>query len=459
MTSYGANIHWLETSHAEVSPALSGRLKVDVAIVGGGFTGLWTAYHILRSAPGTRVAVLEAEEIAHGASGRNAGFAMTLLDMSLAHLARNYGDEAATVAHEAVAESVDSIGEFCREHAVDCDYHRGGLMAVATNDSQLARVAKDLETAERLGLGGYTALSAEACRERLDSPTYLGGYHEDACAIVHPARLTHGLKGVVEGLGATIYERTRVRSIEQHGDRVELTTGGGTVVTDQVVVGTNAWSGRIAQFRRKVVPLYTYVLLTEPLTDAQRERIGWRGREGVEDKRNYVHYYRTTDDGRILWGGVDGVIYSDCGIAPKYDGNAGVFSSLEQTFRTTFPQLGDVGFSHRWGGPVGVTVSLTPYFGSLEGGRIHYGFGYAGHGVAPSHMAGRILSSFSLGRRDYAEFPFVNGKEPRYPGARMTWLGAEMTRKSMKKQDLDMDRGKGKGDVDPILVRWLRRMG
>jgi len=407
------------------------------------------------------VAVVEAEEVAHGGSGRNGGFAMTLLDMSLTHLAQNHGEDGARRAHEAVAESVRTIGEVCRDHDIECDYHHGGLLVVATNDGQRLRLADDLETAARLGLSGFRALTGSEVQALVHSPTYLEAYLEDACATVHPARLARGLKRVVASLGVKLFEHCPVVELEGRRDAVILRTPAGEIRADRVVVGTNAWASRLHAFRRKVVPLYTYVLLTEPLTEDQWDAVGWAGRQGIEDKRNYVHYYRVTGDGRILWGGRDGIIYRDLGIQPSYDRNDAVFDELEATFRHTFPQLGAVGFSHRWGGPVAITVPFVPYYGTLQGGRVHYGFGYNGHGVAPAHTGGRILSDLVLDRqRGYTDLPFVHLEESSFPAGKLvTWAGAELSRRALLRQDERMDAGRTSGRMDPWMLRWMRKLG
>lgn len=428
--------------------------------MGGGFTGLWTAYELKAAEPSLDVVMLEAAEVGYGASGRNGGFAMTLLDMSLAHLVANQGEANAKAAHEAVAASVDAIGRACVEHGIDCDYHKGGLLVVATNPAQERRVDRDLEAASRLGLAGFEALTGEEVRARVRSPTYRRGYWEEACAVLHPAKLARGLARVLRDAGVRLHEGSPVRDLERRGDGVLVRTDAGEVAADQAVVATNAWAAQLPAFRRKVVPLYTYVLLTEPLSDAQWREVGWEGREGIEDKRNYVHYYRVTRDGRILWGGGDGIIHRDLRIRPARDRSDEVLPALEATFRETFPQLRDVEISHHWGGPVGITAPFVPYFGTLEGGRVHYGHGYNGHGVAPTHTGGCILADRVLGRdRGYQSLPFVDGREPAFPPSSLTYLGAALSRWSLRRQDRAMAEGKGAGDMDPLLLRILKKLG
>ncbi|HLF40242.1 MAG TPA: FAD-dependent oxidoreductase, partial [Acidimicrobiia bacterium] len=348
-----AGIYWWETAPQDSRPSLTDRVQADVAIVGGGYTGLWTAYQLLEAEPSLKIVILEGQRIGFGASGRNGGFAMTLLDMSLAHLRKNQGDGPARDAHQAVARSVEEMGETITSQDIECEWKHGGLMVVASNPGQLKRVDADVEAAEALGLEGFRRLSADEARAEVDSPTYIGALHEEHCGVLHPAKLAHGLARTVERAGATIYERSESTGIEETGDGLmRISTPRGEVVADQVVLATNAWACQTPWFKRKVVPLYTYIALTEPLTDLQWASIGWDRHQGIEDKRNYVHYYRRTLDGRILWGGSDGIVYSRSRIRPEYVRHDGVLARLRSTFEKTFPQVADVPFSHHWGGPV-----------------------------------------------------------------------------------------------------------
>lgn len=455
----GSSSYWQETSRHVPGPVLRGSHDVDVAIVGGGFTGLWTAYHLRRADPSLRVAVIEREMIGFGASGRNGGFAMTLLDMSLAHLRRNHGDPAAKAAHEAVAASVGEIGAAIEEHGIECEWKHGGLMVVATNRPQLERIDADLAAAEALGLEGFTRLGADQAQAEVHSPAYVGGLREEHCGVVHPAKLVRGLAGVVGRLGVDVFEGTDVTSIEEAGDRVRITCPHGEVRADQVVLATNAWASQTPWFKRKVVPLYTYIAMTEPLTDEQWAQVGWDSHCGIEDKRNYVHYYRRTLDGRILWGGSDGIIRYRGRIAPRYDTHDKILARLTRTFGHTFPQLDRVRFTHHWGGPVGITLPFMPMFGTLLDGKMHYGLGYNGHGVAPSHTGGKILRDRVLGRStELTELCFVDSKEVRFPPEPLSWAGAELTRRTLLRQDAKFDLNRGSGEMEPLLMKVMNKL-
>jgi glycine/D-amino acid oxidase-like deaminating enzyme len=458
---YGAHVYWLETAPHTPRPPLRERRDVDVVIVGGGYTGLWTAYHLLQAEPSLDVAVVEREEIGFGASGRNGGFAMTLLDFGLVQLRRHQGGAAVKAAHEAIAASVDEIGDAVARHRIDCDWVKGGLMVVATNPVQLQRVEADLAVAEELGLAGFRRLSSAEAQHEVHSPTYLGGMFEPHCGVVHPAKLARGLARVVEGLGAAIYEDTGLVRLDEVAGRLRVTTSEGELRCEQLVVATNAWAASTPWFRRKILPLYTYILLTEPLTDSQWAAVGWERHQGIEDKRNLVHYYRRTADGRILWGDAAGLVFpAGNRIGPTRDRHEATFAEMERDFRETFPQLAGMRFTHRWGGPVAMTATAIPLFGSLLDGRIHYGLGYNGHGVAPSHTGGKVLRDKVLAKSSpYTELCFVDAPEPAFPGDPLLWLGTTLTRRSLRRRDRRFAEGRGSGDMDPLILRLARKLG
>jgi glycine/D-amino acid oxidase-like deaminating enzyme len=456
---FGTSIYWLETSHRDPAPSLDESRDVDVAIVGGGYTGLWTAYHLLQGDPSLCIAVLEGESIGSGASGRNGGFAMTLLDLSLSLLRRNHGDEAARAAHRAVATSVTEIGATIEAEGIDCEWRYGGLLVVATNPAQLERLQLDRQAAEGMGLDGFSWLDGPATRAELDSPTYLAGLREEHCGVLHPAKLAHGLARVLEGRGVQVFEHTPVTAIDEVPSGMRIRTPRGHVDAQQVVLATNAWAAHQPWIPRQVVPLYTYIALTEPLTDAQWDAIGWASHCGVEDKRNFVHYYRRTVDGRILWGGSDGIIYRNGRIDPRLDRHDATLARLERTFRRTFPQLSSVRFTHHWGGPVAITSNFVPIFGTRADGRFHYGVGYNGHGVAPSHTGGKVLAAKVLGRDDErTDLCFVDRPVVPFPKEPLRWLGAEASRRALLRQDDQQEQGRGFGEMEPLLLRVMRKL-
>lgn len=457
MADYEEKSYWLASSPYEESAPLDSSTKVDVAIVGGGFCGLSTAYYLKRADPSLRVAVLEDKVVGYGASGRNAGFAMTLLDASHRHLLHNYGEARARAAYQALVRSVRHIGEWAKEHDVDCEYEENGLLLVATNPGQERRVRGDFEAAERLG-AGVRFLGREELVQEVNSPLYRCAIEEDACALINPAKLVRGLSRVVREMGVEVFEGTTAHEIKK-GPPPLIITERGQVECEQLVLATNAYSVQFPELRRSVIPVYTYIVLTEPLTDAQWASIGWGRRQGIEDKRNYVHYYRPTSDGRIVWGGRDAVYYWGSGIGSRYDRCENVFRELEQSLNETFPSLKEVRLTHFWGGPVALTADFVPLCGTLQGTPIHYGLGYCGHGVAPSNTVGRILSDLVLGREtEDTELFFVNKRPLRYPPEPLRWMGYTVIRRTLLGSDQDMDSGAVGTMSDHILLRTARKI-
>jgi glycine/D-amino acid oxidase-like deaminating enzyme len=456
---YGAQIYWQETVARPPVTVLGGDARADVAIVGGGFTGLWTAVYLKRADPQLEVVVLEAEEIAFGGSGRNTGNAITKLDRSLAHLESRLGLARARILFDAVAGAVDEIGRVCEEAGIDCDYRKTGWLNVATNPGQEQRLRVDFEAGERIGIEGLRLLSRDEIRARVNSPTYLAGLFNPASAVVNPTQLAVGLARHARELGVRVYEDSAVRGWERATRHGELATERGRVTAQQIVIATNAWQPPCMP--RVVTPVYSYIVATAPLSDAQWETVGWKGFETVLDKRNYFHYARRTADGRILWGGSDARYHFGSRIAPSLDSHGSTEARLGRTFHETFPQLGKIGFTHAWGGPVAITGSFHPCFGSVAGGRIHYGVGYCGHGVAVSNLGGRILRDLVLRRdTDETHLPLVGDDAYRMPAEPLRWFGASVTRSWMRRQDRSLDRGRGvaQSTHDPLPLRALDRL-
>jgi glycine/D-amino acid oxidase-like deaminating enzyme len=455
MADFAGRSFWLEADPYVPGPPQAGDVGVDIAIIGGGFTGLWTAYFLLRAQPALKVAVIEREVVGYGASGRNGGFAMTLLSRSLHDLVQTFGTEPARAAHEAVVRSIDAIGQFCAAYKVTCDYEKNGFIGVALDDSQVPRIEADQRAAETLGITGVRYLPGEELRRQIQSPLLRCGLEEQACALLNPAKLVRGLARVVRQQSGIIYEQTPVEVIDTAGEKVSVRTLHGTVRADKVVLATNAYSVQFPEFRRAVVPLYSYIALTEPLSEAQWASVGWQGRQGLEDKRTYIHYFRPTADGRILMGGEDAPYYYGSGIEPQHDRNPRVFALLQRDLKAIYPQLAGVRFTHQWGGPVGVTVRFVPTFGTLHGGRLLYGFGYCGHGVGPTHLGGQILRDLVLGRQsDLTDLCFVREQAVPFPREPLRYLAMNLVRRSLLAQDR-----KGKPKVEPLSLRLLNRLG
>jgi glycine/D-amino acid oxidase-like deaminating enzyme len=450
-------VYWWETEPVVPGPPLQGTLECDVCIVGGGYTGMWAAHFLKQAEPSIEIAVVESHWAGAGASGHNDGYAMTVLDMSLHHLVTHHGSEKAGAAHEAVAQSIVEMAEFCRQHGVDAEMELSGFVSLATNKGQLWRLERDLEAARKIGADhDYQLFDAEGARGLVGSPIVQGALKEGRGAILNPHKLARGLARVVRDQGVTIHERTPALDLELGEGKPRVVTPGGKVTADQVVVATNAYQHSLKPFRGKVIPLWSYAMVSEPLSDEQLGRVAWPGREGFEDKRNYITIGRLTADNRFLWAGRLAPYFFGNDMDLRHMRNPRVHGELREAFDRYFPMWKDVRFTHAYGGCVAVTPSFVPLFGRGAGGLV-YGYGYNGHGVAPSHTGGKILRDLVLGRdTPYTNLLFVNGKERAFPPEPIRFIGARLTERLLERQDRRFDQGKGEGEMDPLLLRLLR---
>lgn len=387
-------VFWTDRAdRPEAEPALRGEVRADLVVVGGGFTGLWTALLAQRADPGRRVVLLEGGRVADGASGRNGGFVSASLTHGLANGAARWPDEIATL-QRLGHENLAAIEETARSLGVDL--WRTGELDVAVAPHQLETLEQTAASAHALG-EPWVLLDRDETRARLDSPLYLGGLVDPAgVALVNPAELAWGLRRACLDSGVRIAERSPVRRLDAGSAGVVATTDRGRVVAERVALATNAYPPLLRRVTHLVVPVYDYVLVTEPLTDAQWSAIGWSGREGVSDAGNQFHYYRVTADGRILWGGYDAVYRG--GVSPRFDNDDVVYARLAENFLTTFPALRGIRFSHAWGGAIDTCSRFTAFWGTAHGGRTAYVAGFTGLGVGSSRFAGQVMLDLLDGR-------------------------------------------------------------
>jgi glycine/D-amino acid oxidase-like deaminating enzyme len=429
---------WLTTRGYEPGGALDGSIEVDVAIVGGGFTGLSAAHHLKRAEPELEIALLEAQVIGFGASGRNAGFNMTLFGLTLSITSLRFGKEGAREAHLYMERAVDTTRDLIIELAIDCEYEHPGFLRVATSEKYRARILHEIEVAHSLGLEAIEWIGRDEVQERVASPLYLGAWWEPRCGLLNPAKLSWGWKEVIARQGVQVFEGTPVIDMARSGNRIRLGTPNGRVLADKVVLATNAYSHLIPQLKRKQVPAWTHIVLSEPIADERIATIGWRGREGIEDARNLVHYYRLTADNRLLMGGRDVSIRYGSGM--DGDLNVQVFADLEQDVVQTFPSLDGVAFTHRWGGPVSVTLDMAPALGLLGDERVVYSLGCMGHGVSMTHLNGATVADLILERKtDLTEVFFVNRRTLPWPPEPIRTLAAHAIRGYMRWEDRRFD--------------------
>lgn len=407
MGDWKTRSYWLEHRDYEPAEHLEGHEHADVVIVGGGFTGLWSAICLKEADPAIDVVVLEQKVVGYGASGRNGGFAMTMVGRNIHQLAKMVGDTQAKATYLAMHQAIDEIEGFAAAQGIDADIWHSGNLTVSNGPEQDIRIRQDIEAAERMGLP-FEPLGPGELKDRIQSATFRLGHFEPQALMLDPAALVRGLAAAARRLGVRIYERTPVDELETpQGQRVRASTPCGTVLADRAVVATNAYAHAFRELRRFIFTIYAYIVLTEPLTAEQWARVDWTSRCGLEDKRVMVHFSRPTADGRILWGGRDAP-FMPGGPNPRCDRDERLFGRLEETFRWTFPQLADVGIDRGWAGPVCGTVNCIASVNWLHGERVLYALGYAGHGVGPSRLVGKIVRDMLLSRgTELTNLPFV----------------------------------------------------
>jgi glycine/D-amino acid oxidase-like deaminating enzyme len=389
--------YWLAASpRGPRRPALRGPAAADIAIVGGGFTGLWTAIQLADAEPGLRIVVLEQEEVGFGASGRNGGFCSASLTHGRANGVLHFPDEI----DELQRLGVENLAELCAfvdREGIVCDLERSGAIGVATEPwqaEQFEREARDLPADSALRYYDRAQIQAE-----VHSPRFLAGFEEgpEHNVMLDPAKLARGLAEAVDRRGVTIHEGTRVGGLERRAGGVRVTTDDGARLdAGRVVVATSAYSGWLRRLVPLFVPVYDYVLVTEPLTADRRASIGWARRQGLSDSGYQFHYFRLTADDRILWGGYDAVYHPGNEVKPDHDRRPATFDMLEAHFRETFPQLGDIGFPYRWGGAIDTSTRFCVTFGETMGGRVVYALGYTGLGVGAARWAGSVVRDWLL---------------------------------------------------------------
>ena len=427
-------IFWTDRDDAPAPrPPLSGTGDADLVVIGGGFSGLWAAMHATDE-PGRRVVVLEAERVGHGASSRNGGFCDPSLTHGIHNGASHWEDELEQLVRLGRQNHAELLATV-RDEAIDAGVEEVPELVVATEPWHLDELAEGIELHRRHG-DDVALLDQAETRSRLDSPTYLGGLLNRGIALVDPARLAWGLADAVERRGGAIHDRSSVRAVEPDGSQLVVRTDAGEVRADRVVMATNAYPGPVRRPRRYVVPVYDYVLVTEPLTSGQRASLGWVERDAAADAGNQFHYYRLTADDRILWGGYDAVYHYGNRVDPALDQRDGTQRMLAEQFLQTFPQLDGIRFSHRWGGAIATTTRFTATWGTAHDGRLAWVAGYTGLGVAASRFGARVALDLVDGSEtERTSLGMVRRRPFPFPPEPMRWAGVELTRRAIAKAD------------------------
>jgi glycine/D-amino acid oxidase-like deaminating enzyme len=438
---------WLEEAGPVAAlPPLEGSRETDVVVVGGGYTGMWTAWHLLGA--GARVALLESGVCGHGPSGRNGGFCESLW-LSAPSIRERFGDDGARRLLDASSASVEAVGAWCRDEDVDTWFDRSGYLAVSTAPAFDGVGLPAVEAAAALGAPErVVALSAREVRARCDAPAFRGGVLLPDFATLQPARLALGLRQRLAERGAPPLERSGLRRLSVSPGGVVAETGGGSVRARAAVLAVGSAARALPPLRSRLAVTSSHIVLTEPVPDVL-EQLGWTGGECITDGRTLVHYFRTTRDGRIALGWGGGRVACGARLGGRAEIDAEVAEAARHYLLGLFPVLAGRRVTHAWGGPIDVSPSHLPQIGTLPGAPVHFAFGYTGNGVGPAQLAGRALASLALDRRDeWTRLPLVESQ----PGARvppepLAWLGGTLVRRALVRRDRIADRGREAGPL------------
>ncbi len=422
------SLWWDELGEPTPRASLNGDLDVDIAIVGGGFTGLWTARSLKEIDRDLRIAIIEKEVCGFGASGRNGGWASALFAASDAKIARESGMSQAHAMRQAMNESIGAIERATREDGIECHFAQGGSIVMARNDAQVSRSHDEILEARSLGFDEDTVhwLDAKDAATVLRARNVMGGTYTPHCASLQPAKLVRGLSDSLERKGVVIYEQTTARSLHPGTahSRPCVVTENGTVRADVVVRATEGWTSQFQESRKAVIPVYSLMIATEPLSQEQWSEIGLQNRETFADHRHMVIYGQRTHDGRIAFGGRGAPYHFGSTIKSSYNQNQKVFANLRTTLLDLFPQLSNVAITHQWGGPLGIprdwysSVTFDKTTGMAAAG------GYVGDGVTTSNLAGRTLADLILGNDSaLTRLPWVNHHSPAWEPEPFRWIG------------------------------------
>ncbi|MGX1886214.1 NAD(P)/FAD-dependent oxidoreductase [Streptomyces sp. NPDC055287] len=429
---------WLDDPERPApQPALTGDERCDLLVVGGGYSGLWTALLAKERDPGRDVVLIEGHEVGWAASGRNGGFCAASLTHGLSNGISRWPGELARL-EELGERNLDAIEAAVAAYGIDCDFERTGEIDVATEPHQLEELREMYAEAEKLGFAGHLELlDRDAVRAEVDSPTFIGGlFDRRGVAMLHPAKLAWGLKQACLGLGVRIYEHTRGLDLVSAGAGMAVRTPYGRVSARRVALGTNIFPSLVKRVRPYTVPVYDYALMTEPLTDEQLASIGWKNRQGLGDSANQFHYFRLSADNRILWGGYDAIYPFGGRLSAEMDHRPETYLKLAGHFFRCFPQLEGVNFSHAWGGAIDTCSRFSAFFGTAHAGKVAYAAGYTGLGVGSTRFGADVMLDLLAGERtERTELEMVRSKPLPFPPEPFAWAGIGITKWSLARSD------------------------
>ena len=430
--------YWLDDAEApETESMLTGHETTDLLVVGAGFTGLWTALIAKERDPERTVILIDAGESAHAASGRNGGFVHASLTHGFMNGYNRWPDELEKITRMGL-ENFRAMAAAIEKYEIKCDWRMTGELEVASTAHEVRELRERPELAAKFG-DTFEWLEADEVRARVNSPTFQGALFEPhGVALVDPAQLAWGLRRACLSLGVKLFENSKVEDLEDRGDTIEATTALGSITARRVALATNAFPSHIARVRRRVVPVYDYVLTTEPLTAEQWKSIGWEGDEGVTDAGNQFHYFRRTPDGGILWGGYDAIYHSRNGIGPQFENNPSSYALLADHFFQVFPQLEGLKFSHAWGGAIDTCSRFSPFWGTSHGGKTAYVAGFTGLGVGASRFGASTMLDFLDDIDSEArQLRMVQTQPVPFPPEPFRSIAIALTRWSLDQEDRD----------------------
>jgi putative aminophosphonate oxidoreductase len=427
---------WLQeiAGDAPDAPVLRGEIKTDVAIMGGGFVGLWTAIRIKEHAPTCEVTVLEQDICGGGASGRNGGFVLSWMS-KLSSLAKLFGIQEALRIARGSELAIDEIGEFCRQHRIDADFRKRGWLWTATSAAQLNAWEGVVRHCEKNGVRAFERLDSAEVARRAGSPAHRAGVFVENAAVVQPAALVRGLRRVALSLGARIFENTKVRKFSR-ASPMAIRTDAGKVIAEKLVIAANAWSACIRELSRAIAVISSDMIVTAPIPE-RLEQIGWHRDLSITDSQTMVDYYRITRDGRVAFGKGGWTIAYGGNIGAKFDRHARRAAEVTSDFRRYYPSLKDVPITHDWSGPIDRTPDSLPLLGCFSRHKnICYGIGWSGNGVGPSVLGGKILASLALERNDeWSNHPLVGRSANGFPPEPIRFIGAHVVRAAVASKD------------------------
>ncbi len=444
---------WLAGMPQREVTRLTEAATADVVIIGGGLTGFWAALFLKELDPSRDVALIEQGIAAYGASGRNAGMLSETVDHSHSLAIQHFGKVEAAKLAQLGQTNVDEMLAFLQARGIACDYEASGRLMVALTPGHMEETKRTVEVAHGLGINTFKLLNQEQTQAEVHCGLYLGAVEVAGGGILDPAKLTDGLRKEAERVGVRVYERTTVEGIEAHGAGVIVRANGTTLSAAKVVLATSAYTHHLVpSVRHRFIPLYDYVVVSEPLSPQQWAEIGWNKHQGITDGRTFFNYYRPTADGRVLWGTSEATYYRGNRADPGCDHSPAHYESLKASWNRHFPTLSSLKWEYAWGGAICSTTRLTPFFGKALGGRASYGLGYTGHGLGTTRIAGRILAHMALDRTsDLLDLSLVKKPPFPYPPEPIRGWAVEAVTASLRKVDA--------GESPNLLLQTLDALG